>query len=163
MLTANAHLTIARRLVLLTLLLVAASACSVKFVADYDAATFEEILKTGKIVDRFYGDLLEAPEGQRKYATYSARYVEVETDIRSLLTRNQVRPLNTESIKINETILNLWDKYKANHKKNDTYGTGIAQLDRGRFLRLFKAAADAETAKRLDSEDKDSNKDSKSK
>jgi hypothetical protein len=161
MLTANAHLTMARRLVLLTLLLVTASACSVKFVADYDAATFDEILKTGKLVDRFYGDMLEAPEAQRKYATYSARYVEVETDIRSLLTRNKTRPLNTESIKINETILNLWMKYKDNHQKNDTYRTSIARLDRGRFLRLFAAAADAEAAKRLDSDDKNSNKDSK--
>ena len=163
MLTANTHAAMARPFVLLILLLVAAGGCQVKFVADYDAATFEEILKTGKTVDRFYGDLLEVPEAQRKYATSSARYVEVETDIRSLLTRNQVRPLNTESIKINETILNLWMKYKDNHQKTDTYRTGVAQLDRGRFLRLFKAAADAETAKRLDSEDKDSNKDSKSK
>jgi len=161
MLTANAHLTMARRLALLTLLLIAAAACSVKFVADYEAATFEEILKTGKTVDRFYGDMLEAPESQRTYATYSARYVEVETDIRSLLTRNKVRPLNTESIKINETILTLWLKYKDNHQKTDTYRTGVARLDRNRFLRLFGAAADAEAAKRLPSDDKDSGKDSK--
>jgi len=155
------HLTMARRFVVLTLLLVAAAGCSVKFVADYDAATFDEILKTGKLVDRFYGDMLEAPEAQRKYAAYSARYVEVETDIRSLLIRNKVRPLNTESIKINETILNLWLKYKDNHQKNDGYRTGVARLDRNRFLRLFAAAADAESAKRLDSDDKNSDKDSK--
>ena len=156
------HLTMARRLVLLTLLLVTAAACSgVKFVADYDAATFEEILKTGKLVDRFYGDMLEAPEAQRTYATYSARYVEVETDIRSLLTRNQVRAKNTESIKINETILTLWMKYKDNHQKTDAYRTGVARLDRGRFFRLFAAAADAEAAKRLDSDDKNPDKDSK--
>jgi hypothetical protein len=155
------HLTMARRLVVLTLLLVAAVGCSVKFVADYDAATFDEILKTGKLVDRFYGDMLETPEAQRKYAAYSARYVEVETDIRSLLIRNKVRPLNTESIKINETILNLWMKYKDNHQKNDGYRTGVARLDRSRFLRLFAAAADAESAKRLASDDKNSDKDSK--
>jgi hypothetical protein len=155
------HLMMTRRLVLLTLLLVTATACSVKFVADYDAATFEEILKTGKLVDRFYGDMLEAPEAQRKYATYSIRYVEVETDIRSLLTRNQVRAKNTESIKINETILTLWMKYKDNHQKNDTYRTGVARLDRNRFLRLFAAAADAEAAKRLDQDDKNPDKDSK--
>ena len=161
MLTVSTHVTIARRLVLLTLLLIAAAACSVKFVADYDAATFDEILKTGKLVDRFYGDMLEAPEAQRKYATYSARYVEVETDIRSLLTRNQVRAKNTESIKINETILTLWMKYKDNHQKNDTYRTGVARLDRNRFLRLFAAAADAEAAKRLGTDDKNPDKDSK--
>jgi hypothetical protein len=160
MLTARTHVTGAR-LVLLTLLLIAAAGCSVKFVADYDAATFDEILRVGKSVDRFYGEMLEVPEAQRQYAKYSTKYVEIETDIRSLLMRNKARPLNAESIKINETILNLWLKYKNNHQKADTYRTGVARLDRNRFLRLFAAAADAEAAKRLDGDDRNPDKDSK--
>jgi len=160
MLTVRPHVTGARLLVL-SLLLIAAAGCSVKFVADYDAATFDEILKVGKGVDRFYGEMLEAPEAQRPYAKYSTKYVEIETDIRSLLLRNKARPLNSESITINETILNLWLKYKDNHQKTDTYRTGVARLDRNRFLRLFAAAADAESAKRLDGDDRNPSKDSK--
>lgn len=160
--TVSTRLSGARWLVLPTLLLLIASAgCGVKFVADYDDATFNEILKISKSVDRFYGDLLEAPEADRKYAKYSGRYVDIETDVRSLLTRNKLRPLNAESIQINETILKLWLKYKDAHQKTDGYRTGVARLDRDRFLRLFGAAADAEAAKRLDRDDRNVDKDSK--
>ncbi|HKA40122.1 MAG TPA: hypothetical protein VKD25_10145, partial [Burkholderiales bacterium] len=70
------------------------------------------------------------------------------------------RPLNQESTAISETILNLWVKYKQAHQKRDGYSSGIARLDRNRFMRLFASAADAEAAKKLDPGDKDAEKDS---
>lgn len=115
--------------------------CAVKWVADYDAVTFEEILKVGKSVDRFYGDLLEIKPAERVYAKFSDRYVGLETDIRSLVTRNQARALNTESIQISEIILKLLVKYKENHKSNDTYLDRIAKLDRNRSSRSPRATA----------------------
>lgn len=133
--------------------LAAAGCPTVQFVADYDEATFNEILRVAKAVDRFYGDLLETPEAQRTYAQYSERYVEIETDIRSLWVRNQARPLNEESTRISEIILNLWIKYKAEHQQDKGYGTDEAKLDRNRFSRLFAAAANAELAKKLPADD----------
>ncbi len=135
--------------------------CTVKFVSDYDSATYEEILRVGKEIDKFYGNLLEETEGNRNYHKYSEKYVELETELRSLSTRNKSRPLNKESTAISESILELWIKYKANHEKNDGYNTGIAKLDRKRFIRLFVSAASAEAAKQLDPSDKDSKQDSK--
>ncbi|SFB65270.1 hypothetical protein [Azotobacter beijerinckii] len=135
--------------------------CTVKLVADYDSVTFEEILKVGKKVDKFYGDLLETKPGDRTYQKFSAQYVEIETDIRSLVTRNIARALNEESTQISEITLNLWVKYKGAHKTKDTYSDGTAKLDRNRFTRLFAAAASAERAKNLDADDKDVTKDSK--
>lgn len=158
--TVSTHVT-ARWLALLMLVLMATAGCAVKFVADYDQGTFDEILKVGKGVDLFYGNLLEVPEADRKYAKFSSAWVQGETDIRSLLMRNQARPLNSESVQINQTILNLWLKYKGNHQSTDGYKTGVARLDRNRFLRLFAAAADAEAAKRLSSGDRDVSQDSK--
>jgi hypothetical protein len=135
--------------------------CAVKWVADYDAVTFEEILKVGKSVDRFYGDLLEIKPAERVYAKFSDRYVGLETDIRSLFTRNQARALNTESIQISEIILKLFVKYKESHKIKNTYSDRTAQLDRNRFSRLFAAAANAEKAKELDGDDANPDKESK--
>jgi len=149
------------RFVLILVLTLAASGCSVKWVADYDDSTFEEILKVGKKVDRFYGDLLEAGAAARPYAKFSSRYVELETDIRSLVTRNSARALNEESTRISEIILTLWVKYKDQHLKRGTYSDGNARLDRNRFIRLFAAAASAETAKKLDADDKNTDKESK--
>lgn len=138
----------------------ALAGCQIRLVADYDQPTYEEILKLSKKVDQFYGNLLERAEEQRAYAQYSAQYVDIESDLRALVTRNQSRPLNKESTKISETILELWQKYKAAHQKTNGYKTALADLDRKRFHRLFTAAASAEIAKDTPPEVKDATKDS---
>jgi hypothetical protein len=150
----------ALRVAVLLAAAVALGGCQIKLVADYDQPTFEEVLRVGKKVDRFYGALLERAEDQRPYAQLSSQYVDIESDIRSLVTRNQSRPLNQESTKISETILELWQKYKAAHQKNNGYKTALATLDRKRFTRLFNAAASAETAKATPPEVKDASKES---
>jgi hypothetical protein len=148
-------------LFIVILLALAVSGCSIKLVADYDASTFEEILKVSKKVDRFYGGLLEAQESDRQYSKYTDQWVDIETDIRSLITRNQARPLNEESTKISENILGLWVKYKDNHHGINGYSSGMSKLDRKRFTRLFNAASAAELAKKMDPDDSDVSKASK--
>ena len=135
--------------------------CSVKFVADYDSKTYEEILRVGKDIDKFYGALLEQDNKDRSYKKYSDQYVALESELRSLFIRNKSRPLNDESTQISESILKLWIKYKNKHKDKATYTTGNAKLDRNRFVRLFISAASAEAAKSLDPDDADTSKDSK--
>ncbi len=135
--------------------------CSIKLTADYDANTFEEILKVAKKVDRFYGNLLEVPQEERRYSRYAEQYVEIETDIRSFVTRTKAKPFNEESTNISEIILKLWIKYKRVHQTNDGYHSGVAELDRGRFVRLFNAAAAAEEAKKLNLDDRDVGMESK--
>jgi hypothetical protein len=150
-----------QRFGLLFFLAFALAGCTVNLVADYDSVAFEEILKVGKKIDRFYGDLLETKSNERAYQKFGDRYVDLETDIRSLVTRNKARALNEDSTQISEITLKLWMKYKENHKAKDTYSDGNAKLDRNRFIRLFAAAAGAERAKKLDADDKDTDMDSK--
>jgi hypothetical protein len=140
---------------------IALSGCSVKFVDDYDAKTYEEIIRLGAEVDKFYGTLLERTDGNRKYRDFQEKYVDLESELRSLYIRNKSRPLNSESTKISESILDLWIKYKGRHKEKDTYKTGNAKLDRDRFIRLFISAASAEAAKNLDPDDTDTSKESR--
>ena len=116
-----------RRLYWTLIMLMALGGCAVSLVAPYDAATFEEILKAGKKVDRFYGDLLEVPE-KRPYQKYAGKYVEIETELRSLHLRNQARPLNEESIRIVEIMLNHWIAYKKLHRAGNDYPTARAEL-----------------------------------
>jgi hypothetical protein len=148
-------------LALSVLLALASSGCTTKLVADYDAVAFEEILATGKKVDKFYGILLETKPDNRKYSSFSDQYVALETDIRGMVTRNQARALNSESTEISQLILKLFVKYKDRHKTNDTYSDGTAKLDRNRLGRMFGSAASAEEAKKLTIDDKDPEKDSK--
>jgi hypothetical protein len=137
------------------LLLAGLCACAVQLVADPDAAACDQAIALGKSIDRFYGDLLETDAASRKYASYSTRYVELESELRSLVLRNKVRPLNAESTEIAQIILDKWLKYKAQHKAANTYSDGKAKLDRGRFQRLFTSALRAESAKELGAEDDD--------
>lgn len=130
------------------------SGCSVKLVADHDSKTYEEILRVGKSIDKFYGDLLEVPATSRKYKKSSEKYVELESELRSLYIRNKSRPLNEESTKISESILKLWKKFKDKHKAKNSYKDGNAKLDRNKFVRLFISAASAELAKNLDASKK---------
>lgn len=150
---------------LLLLVVLIISGCgSVQFVADYNSKTYEEIIRVGKEVDKFYGTILEKNESDRAYSDYSdysIKYVEIESELRSLYIRNLSRPLNEESTKISESILDLWVKYKAKHKTKNKYKSGNAKLDRNRFVRLFSSAASAEVAKNLDQDDADSSMESK--
>lgn len=160
----NSHVLPFNRLIafLLALLLaVSASGCAVKFVADYDSAAFEEILATAKKVDKFYGTLLETKAESRQYLSFTEQYVTLETDIQGMITRNQARALNSESTEISQIILKLFTNYKERHKTRNTYIDGNAKLDRKRFVRLFASAASAEEAKKLSSDDKNADNESK--
>lgn len=126
------------------------SGCAVKLVADHDTKTYEEILRIGKSIDKFYGDLLETTAASRKYQKYSEKYVQLESELRSLYVRNKSRPLNQESTKISESILELWVKFKGKHKAKNSYKDGNAKLDRNKFVNIFISAASAELAKNIE-------------
>ena len=128
--------------------------CSVKYVSDYDQITADELIRVAKKVDMFYGNLGEIQESERQYSKYSKEYIDIESDIRSLVIRNKIRPLNEESIKISETILAEFMKYRKKHKEDTLYKDTLIILHRNRLLRLFTAMSVAEQAKQINSEEK---------
>ena len=81
--------------------------------------TYEEIIRVGPEVDKFYGLITDKAASDRSYSDYSVKYVELESELRSLYVRNLSRPLNEESTKISKSILELWVKYKKNHKSKN--------------------------------------------
>lgn len=128
--------------------------CRVKLIADYDATVAEAIIKLAKDVDTFYAQLLETPGDKRDYNEFADKYLAIEVELRSLIIRNKVRPLNKESIGIAENTLELWLKYKNKHKEVNIYKDALAKQHRNRFDKLFTAMAVAEEAKRLSAEDR---------
>jgi|WetSurMetagenome_2_1015567.scaffolds.fasta_scaffold377684_2 hypothetical protein len=122
--------------------------CSIRLVSGYDAATEEEIFKCAKMIDQFYGKLIETDANKRQYAAFADQYVTIETELRSLVLRNKVRSLNEDSTLIAENILKLWVEYRDLHKEKNAYSDGNAGLDRDRFARMFSYAARAEGAKK---------------
>jgi len=129
------------------------TSCQLKLVSDYDAGVAEAIMEMAKTVDYFYGKILESEESARPYSEYSEDYLNIEIELRALVMRNKIRPLNEESTKISETILEKWTKYRDAHKEKDTYKSVLAKLHRERFTKLFTAMSIAEEAKKLTSSD----------
>jgi len=137
---------------LLFLTLLALNSCKVTFVPSYDAKISEQIDETTKSVDLFYLNMLENTSEKndgRAFDKFSERYVELEVELNSLLNKNKVKPLNKSSTRICEITLQLWQKYKGIHKKDDKLTNGEIKYNRKIFEDLFYAMQVAEKGKKL--------------
>ena len=140
------------RLILIIVLALLLEGCRVTLVPDYDDSIAQEILKTAKRVDMFYLDMLETTDnenGDRAYNKMVDSYVEIEVELASLLSKNKIRPLNENSIRICEITLELWVKYKEEHKEDNELSDGLIKLNRLTFSDLFYAMLVAEKAKEI--------------
>jgi hypothetical protein len=133
--------------VLLLILTVVATGCTVRYVAEYDASIKDEIVRIAKEVDLFYGQLLEAPPNQRQYDKYKDTYLKIEADLRALKMQNEIREFNKESTKQTQNALDLWIEDKQNHRKNNTVDDATIKLHRRQFTRVFVAMAKGEIVK----------------
>lgn len=128
------------------------SACKVTFVPEYDAELSSQIDETAKMVDRFYLEMLETTSNQndgRAFEKFIQGYIDVEVELNSLLNKNKIRPLNDNSTRICEITLQLWAKYKEEHKTDNTLSDGLIKLNRQTFSDLFYAMQVAEKAKEI--------------
>ena len=129
------------------LLLGLLAGCTVKYVADYDASIKDETVEIAKKVDLFWGNLLETPANNRPYENFKTQYNEIETDIRGLLMKNQIRERNKPTIRQVENLLELWIEDRDIHKKENTFSDFLAKRHRKQFVRVFTAIAKGEKAK----------------
>ncbi len=138
----------------LTLVLISLSSlsCSVTLVPDYDPGIMQQIETTAKEIDRFYLTMLESTseaDGGREYWVFREQYINFEVELNSLLMKNKVKPLNEHSTRICEITLELWQKYKAEHQKDNTLSDGLIRLNRKTFDDLFFAMQSAEKGKQI--------------
>ena len=128
------------------------SSCKITFIPNYDSAIAAKIDETAMNVDKFYLSMLETSSADnegRAYMKFVDQYVDLEVQITSLLNKNKVRPLNENSTRICEITLQLWQKYKDEHKTENTLSNGLIKLNRKTFSDLFYAMQVAEEAKKI--------------
>lgn len=145
------HLRI-RSVAPLMVLLLFFSSCKVALIPSSDAAILEQIDHTTKAVDKFYLLMLETStpqEGGRAYAHFAEQYVDIEVELVSLLNKNKIRPLNAHSVRICEITLQLWTKYKEEHRTDNTLSDGLIKLNRKTLGDLLFAMQVAEKAKEI--------------
>jgi hypothetical protein len=128
------------------------TSCRVTLVPPYDAAILEQIAETSKAVDRFYLMMLETTSntgGGRNFELFAEGYVNIEVELNSLLNKNKIRPLNENSVRICEITLELWIKYKEEHRSDNELSDGLIKQNRKTFEDLFFAMQVAEKAKEI--------------
>jgi hypothetical protein len=134
------------------LMLLTLYACKVTLLPGYDANISDQIVSNSKAVDKFYLSMLDntsAENGGRAFAKFSDQYVNIEVELNSLLSKNRIRPLNENSTRICEITVQLWMKYKEEHKKDNTLSDGLIKLNRKTFSDLFYAMQVAEKGKEI--------------
>ena len=132
--------------------LVALVSCKLFFLPAYNAQLSNKIDVTSKAVDTFYSSMLDSTSisnDGRAYSKFADQYLSIETDLNSLLTKNTNRPLNANSNRICQITLQLWVKYKEEHKKSNTLSDGIIKLNQKTFSDLFNAMQVAEKGKAI--------------
>lgn len=143
----NKHITKSSAAVFLFALFVFFNSCTVQYVAEYDESVKNEIIRIAAQVETFYAELLEADSTERVYINFKDQYLAIEVDLRTLLLRNKIRPLNEESTKQSEIALELWVDDKEQHKNENTVSNFIINLHRKQFQRIFIAMAKGESIK----------------
>lgn len=130
--------------------IIAIHSCTVTFIPEYDATIAKQIENTTKLVDKFYLSMLETTSEEnngRAFENFIIQYIDIEVELNSLLNKNKVRPLNENSTRICEITLELWQKYKEEHKTDQTLSDGLIKLNRKTFSDLFYAMQVAEKGK----------------
>lgn len=115
--------------------------CMVHIAPDYSPQTATAIVDTAKLVDKFYINMEATPEDQRKFQMFAQGYRDVEVEIRSLILRTRIQPMNDDSTNMANTALDLWQKYEARHKQRDAYSDALASDDQKRLDDLLTAMA----------------------
>ena len=126
------------------------SSCRVTYIPDYDSKIAEQIENTAKAVEKFYLVMLETASeenGGRVYNKFAEQYINIQVELNSLLNKNKNRPLNENSTRVCEITLELWMKYKEEHKKDNTLSNGVIKLNKLTFDDLFYAMQVAEQGK----------------
>lgn len=141
-----------RSIVLLSIIAIVLSSCRISLIADYDDRIAQQIELTAKKVDKFYLTMLETTsqdDKNREYSNFIDEYVDIEVELNALLSRNKVKSLNKNSIRICEITLELWIKYKEEHKKDVRLSDTKIRLNRKNMGELFYAMMAVEEGKKI--------------
>lgn len=140
------------KVIFIPVLILIFNSCRIALIPNYDENISKQIDNIARHVDKFYLEMLETTNKKndgRAYDKFTESYINIEVELNSLLVQNKIRPLNENSIRICEITLQLWIKYKNEHKTDNTLSDGLIILNRKTFDDLFYAMQVAEAAKNI--------------
>ncbi len=100
----------------LSIILIIIDGCQVRLVPQYNAELETQIIDGAKMTDRLYLQMIDAPADKKDYPLYSEKYLDVETEINSILFKNQARDRAKDIIASVKILRDNFVKYKQDHK-----------------------------------------------
>jgi len=108
------------------------SSCRIVLVSSYDGKIAEQIETVSKSIDKLYLTMLETTteaDGGRVFSKFAEQYVAIDVELHSLLNKNKAREKNEETVKICEKVIVMFDKYKNEHKRENTISDADIRLN----------------------------------
>ena len=142
-------LATSRTLLAVMLLCLAFSNCKVQLVPPYDAGIEQQIVNTAKMNDRLYLEMQEEPVADRTYNKYSSKYLDIESEINSILLKNEARKQSHDLIVITNNLKTLFVQFKDKHKQDNTINDADIKLNQLQIAAAWKALLVAERGLKL--------------
>lgn len=130
-----------QRVLFYSLILVPAiffAGCRVSFVPAYDAALQIQIENAAKATDMMYLQLMSSPDSLKNYNHYLDDYLNIETDINSILLKNEVRPNATDIVASIKILKDYFIKAKEDHAKRGVISNAEALIYNEQLKALWK-------------------------
>jgi PBP1b-binding outer membrane lipoprotein LpoB len=127
------------------------SSC-VTLVPKYDANIAEQTEQVSKSIDKLYLTMLETTTeagGGRAYSKYAEQYVAIDVELQYLLIKNKARKNNAETVNICEKVISMFDKYKNEHKRENTISDADIKLNLEYLRGILYPLVIAEEAKKM--------------
>ncbi|MEP6513017.1 MAG: hypothetical protein ABJA79_04070 [Parafilimonas sp.] len=101
-------------------LLISYTACTVSLLPTYSAELEAQITSTSKMTDMLYLEIMDAPDDKKVYSVYADKYRQIETEINSILLKNEVRTNADDFIASAKALKEYFVQAKEDHKKRNT-------------------------------------------
>jgi len=125
------------------------SQCKVALVPPYDAGVEQQIVNTAKMNDRLYLEMQDEPVADRTYTKYSSKYLDIESEINSILLKNEARKQSHDLIVITNNLKTLFVQFKDKHKQDNTINDADIKLNQLQIAAAWKALLVAERGLKL--------------
>ena len=118
-----------RTLLLALFISVVSFSCRVSLISSYDQQVADQITATSKLIDKLYLTMLDQDVAKRKYDNYSAAYINIEVELNAIVNRNKTKLKNADAQKVAENTVQLWTKYRLDHKIKDLLPDAAIKLN----------------------------------
>ena len=113
---------------LLSLLILLSFSCRIQLVPVYSAELEKQVADAAKATDKLYLQIIDADtEEQRSYAHFKDAYMQLESEINSILLKNEAREKNKDFIEIINNLKKAFAEAKEFHKTHTTLRVGEAK------------------------------------